>query len=297
MKKLYIFLFCFALGLFLAGSVSAALVQPEFLRRSSVDTNCVYLIQPDTFKLGIATTTCGSNKLYVNGATVINGTLTVNGTSTLATTTVSYLIVSSLVSLTGNLNMNNNLILNIGDANTDFTSGGGLNLGGALTYIGSARPVRTIMLDVNTATIYADGASNVGTATIDHDNTNHRNFAKWTSGTATQDIDFVFTVKLPANFSAWATTTNSLSVDTRTNDISDCPITIFAYDATGTVDSGINGAVITPPSNNAWATKTDDFTNSYAAGDWIHIHIHLVNGSVSDTASISRLFLSYLATN
>ena len=138
MKKIYVLVSCAIISLLLVGIVSAAMTQPEFLRRSPTDTSCIYLIQPDSFKLGVATTTCGDNKLYVSGTTTIAGlltanSLTVSGTSTLASTTISYLIVSSLTSLSGNLDMNNNLIVNIGNAETDFVNGGGLTLAGVLT--------------------------------------------------------------------------------------------------------------------------------------------------------------------
>jgi len=150
----------------------------------------------------------------------------------------------------------------------------------------------TIELPVGDATVYADGAANAGVVTENHDNTNHRNFLRWTSSTATQDIDFVWEFKLPSDFASFGT--DALSIGVRTNDRAANLMTIFMYQADGTVDSGINGANIIPTgADDTWETKTDTPAGTYAASDAVHIHAHLTIDAASDTCDISRLFLTY----
>ena len=64
-------------------------------------------------------------------------------------------LYSGSTSLSGNLDMQNNLILNIGAAGTDFTTGGGLNLAGTLLASGSSQLGGAVELD-NTASISGD---------------------------------------------------------------------------------------------------------------------------------------------
>jgi len=76
-------------------------------------------------RLGIGTST-PSFDLVVDGDANITGTFNVDGEATFATATIAVLTVGDFVN--GNINMDNNLILNIGAGGTDFTSGGGLNI-------------------------------------------------------------------------------------------------------------------------------------------------------------------------
>ncbi len=89
----------------------------------------------------VANDITASNYLPLAGGT-ITGDLTVNGTSTLATTTITDLTVSDVFHLNGvvqnDIDMNGGLITNIGNAGTDFTSGGGLNLASGLSVSGNA---------------------------------------------------------------------------------------------------------------------------------------------------------------
>ncbi|MCG2809131.1 MAG: hypothetical protein L6275_02205, partial [Candidatus Portnoybacteria bacterium] len=73
--------------------------------------------------------TASTTELFVQGAGHIGGNLSVDGT----------LDILGATTLLSNLDLSNNLILNIGHADTDFTSGGGLNLAGNVG-IGTTTP-------------------------------------------------------------------------------------------------------------------------------------------------------------
>lgn len=60
----------------------------------------------------------------------------------------------------GDINLNNNLILNIGNASTDFTSEGGLNLAGALSVTGTSTLATTTITDLTVS-----GAASFGSIT------------------------------------------------------------------------------------------------------------------------------------
>ncbi len=163
-------------------------------------------------------------------------------------------------------------------------------------YNGTGRPTRYITLDA-TPTAYPDGADNSGTVTHQHDNTNHRNFWRWSSGSANQDIDLVFAFKLPADFDAWTATT-AFFIDTRSNSFAGHVLTASLYDGSGSVDDGISGASIIPTgADDTWESKSDLPTASYSAGDQIHLHIHADIDTADDTLDIARVYFTYLASN
>lgn len=154
---------------------------------------------------------------------------------------------------------------------------------------GGAPATRVIELD--TYRPYADGGSNSGILADYHDNTNHRNYTRWSSALTTQDYDLVFKFKIPTDFSSFPS--GAFSIDVRSNDYTGNVMTASMYDGAGSVDAGINGASIAPTANNVWETKTDTPTATYNIGDWVHIHIHLGNDEASNTCDVARLFLTY----
>ncbi len=73
----------------------------------------------------------------------------------------------SSLSLGGNLDMTNNLILNVGNANTDFTAGGGLTIADDLSVGGTAPSSSPFGVDESANTIYiGEGANGNGTLTF-----------------------------------------------------------------------------------------------------------------------------------
>ena len=156
---------------------------------------------------------------------------------------------------------------------------------------GGVPATKTIEIPVASLVPFPDGGGNSGILALYHDNTNHRDYGRWTSGSATQDYDFTREIKLPTDFVSFPT--NALSIDIRSNDKIGNVNTISLFIAAGTVDAGISSGDISPSVNDIWETKTDTPTGAYAAGDWIHLHIHLGNDEVSNTVDIARLFFTY----
>lgn len=166
---------------------------------------------------------------------------------------------------------------------------------GGVTFSGSGRPTRSIPLDFQPA-VYADGADNAGVVTFAHDNTNHRNYFRWQSDQANQDIDLVWEFRIPDNFSAWSAT-NAFFIDVRSSSYVGHVMTATLYDGSGNADAGISGVDIKPDADNTWQSKNDLPTASYSAGDWCHLHIHLDTDTAVDTIDIARLYLTYLASD
>ncbi|MEM7819713.1 MAG: tail fiber domain-containing protein [Candidatus Aenigmatarchaeota archaeon] len=109
-------------------------------------------------KIDFDTSCASTNKLYVNGNDLACGT---DYTCSSTACTVGSDDTLNGPSVGANLNMNNYLIENIGNAGTDFTSGGGLNLAGNIVISGGG-----------TNTI--SGNSNFDGGTLYVDATNHR---------------------------------------------------------------------------------------------------------------------------
>ncbi|MCX6013508.1 MAG: hypothetical protein NTV30_08910 [Chloroflexi bacterium] len=91
-------------------------------------TNNLWKFGSNTISPVVSTWTLGNttNRISQGWFDVLNA-----NTATIATATISGVMA-------GNLDMNNNLILNIGNAATDFVSGGGLNLAGNLGVTGTS---------------------------------------------------------------------------------------------------------------------------------------------------------------
>lgn len=106
--------------------------------------------------LGVGVLNSVAGTLQTSGQATVGGNCQVNGNTILgdaSTDTITFTAKSA-----SNLDMNNNLLLNIGAAGTDFTSGGGLTLAGALT-------ATTTQLTVNTGsaalTVQQSGTGNI----------------------------------------------------------------------------------------------------------------------------------------
>jgi hypothetical protein len=167
------------------------------------------------------------------------------------------------------------------------------NGGTGVTSIPSWITTAYIPINLMESVLWADGSNNTVTITSEHDNTNFCNYIRATSSTASQDYDLVIEFQIPTDFGSFPAT--CLSINTRTSDKTNCACTISMYIAAGSVDAGINGAVITPTvANDVWYSFTDQPTGAYAAGDWCHIHIHISTGDgTPDTFDVARLALKY----
>ncbi len=175
----------------------------------------------------------------------------------------------------------------------------GINLdpsaGVGVAYTGTAQPTRNITLDFAPAE-WADGADNNVAVTPEHDNTNHRNFWRCTSGAPNQDIDLVWSFKLPVNFGSW-TSSAAFYIDVRSDSYAGHTMTASLYDGSGSVDAGISGANIKPDADNTWQSKSDLPTSSYSANSWIHLHVHCDMDGGGDTLDVARVYFTYKAIN
>ncbi|MCX5697582.1 MAG: hypothetical protein NTU54_06430 [Candidatus Omnitrophica bacterium] len=96
--------------------IKAAGTSTGFALKVQDSTGADKLAFLDNGSLGIGTTSPGSYKLYVAGDAYLGGLTLSNGS----------------INFGNDLDMQNHLLLNIGNAATDFTTGGGLNLAGNL---------------------------------------------------------------------------------------------------------------------------------------------------------------------
>lgn len=179
--------------------------------------------------------------------------------------------------------------LTVGDGTNNLT----LNPASGPDYNGTGRPTREIVLEFMPVA-FPDGADNVGTLTYQHDNTNHRTFWRWSSGSANQDIDMVWSFRLPPDYDAW-TASAAFYVDVRSNSYAGHVLTASLFDGSGSVDAGINGASIIPDADNTWQSKSDLPTTAGTAGQWWHLHIHADIDTAADTLDIARVYFTYLA--
>ncbi|MBU4346415.1 MAG: hypothetical protein KKH29_03695 [Candidatus Omnitrophica bacterium] len=140
------------------GNVGVGNTAPEGLLDVGT-TPGVGLIVLTSGKVGIGTTQPGAKLGFVAATTAAGGidfgtdtNLYRSAADTLKTDdslVVTGSITTGSLSSSGNLDMNNNLILNIGSADTDFTSGGGLNIAGSVG-IGTTAPTAVLHLKAGT---------------------------------------------------------------------------------------------------------------------------------------------------
>ncbi len=147
---------------------------------ASADANYAAIFQGGCVGIGTSSpvhTLEVSGTLDASGATTLGSTLTTSGNILPSLDSIHDLgsdavrwanvyadkIVSGTTEITGNLDMNNNLILNVGAAGTDFTSGGGLILAGnvdansGLDVAGANLTLDSNDLIVNTNKFIVDG--------------------------------------------------------------------------------------------------------------------------------------------
>ena len=138
-----------------------------------------------------------------------------------------------------------------------------------------------------------DGTSNAGVGTVDiDDGTVYREYLRWTSDSAGQDMTWVWHFQLPSGFGGWIAS-DALSIDVRTNDSTNNAVAVSLYQGDKTVDPGISSADFTPSSDDTWETITDQPTGDYSAGDWVTLHIKCSLNAADDTIDIARVVLKF----
>ncbi|MFH1129373.1 MAG: hypothetical protein V1686_01395, partial [Patescibacteria group bacterium] len=161
-------------GLFSFTNASASEgIETSELKVTTIGSDAVLTI--NAFTLGGNITGNNQNISGINSLTATTGLFTHASVSDDFETLSAQITSASIgtlyagaTTLSGNLDMSNNLILNIGNAGTDFTTGGGLNLAGVLT-TPHASVSDDLTVGINTA--FRDGYINsAGTLSINTGN-------------------------------------------------------------------------------------------------------------------------------
>ena len=157
-----------------------------------------------------------------------------------------------------------------------------------------------------------DGANNSGTMISDFcsntvgavPNTNTgvcntsgdiHNYYSWDqAGGAAEDYDIWIRWRVPANFSAWATS-NPINVYGKRRDATNNAVTIYVYDTAGVLEntSGTQIAGLTWTQTSVEAS----FAGTYTAGSYMTIQIHMVSDAGGDTVQVGEISLDYLSNN
>ncbi len=147
------------------------------------------------------------------------------------------------------------------------------------------------------AAYQADGTSNVGQLSIDHDNITLQNFYKWTSTRSSlQDYDILLRVSLPEDFVRWETTEGnpvSFAYRSTSADASENALDMQIYDTNGSPVT-LSGSV-TGLASTSWTTQHIAFTGAptWTPGQEFLVRIRLY---AKDTfqMQLGRLRLRYV---
>ncbi len=173
---------------------------------------------------------------------------------------------------------------------------------GQLTYAGTARHTKYITLtpEYAGATLSNgvwNGLSDIGTMTAGLDTTQLENYYQWsTSQSTNQAYDVAVSIPIPADFSAWASST-PITIDVKTSDITNGIVNAKLYDTAKTIETSWNTCSLTPGSANTWTTMTGcavSGTYSNSSGKYMTLIIQLQapNGGTTEIGNINLSYLS-----
>jgi hypothetical protein len=165
-----------------------------------------------------------------------------------------------------------------------------------LSLSGTARHAKKIFLTAEYAgaTLDSNGGTSVtGTMTAGFDSTNRFSYYKWTTGQATaQSYDVVVQIPVPSDFNGWNGTT-PLSIVAYTSNTGTGTITCTLTDTNGTVETGINGAGITPTAASTWQTRScGTVAGTYVADGMMTLRVHLTSPTGGDVR-IANVTMNY----
>lgn len=179
--------------------------------------------------------------------------------------------------------------------------------GGAITIIRDRRAFntddreqsiqRTLNPEFEGASYVGDGSNNIGQLSVQHDDTNKRNYYQWTSTrTSLQDYDVVIAIPVSADFVRWGSgSLKPITLDYRSSDASNTEnqLDIEVYDTAGTQVT-LSGSV-TDLAGTSWNTTQIEFTGSptWTVGEDLLIKIRM---SAKDNAQmhLGRIQLNYV---
>lgn len=185
-----------------------------------------------------------------------------------------------------------------------FTAGGGLVANGTARHgkkISLTPEYAGAVLDNTNDTGGANCATNSnGTLTTGYStgltgfgNTT-QNYYQWLSSQASaQCYDLVVQVPIPADFSAWSSTT-PIAINTYSSNTTNGTIALQAIAGNGTTESNCNYVGTTPASASTWTASGGSCTlaGSYSAGDTMTLRIR-VTSSNSANVRVGNISLSY----
>ncbi len=159
-----------------------------------------------------------------------------------------------------------------------------------ISYNGTARPTRSIVLSPEYAGAVLDGTG-VGTMTAGHDSTRRENYYKWTTASGSwEEYDIVITLPVPSDWDAW-TASNALSINTYTSGAANAGSDISAIGTSGVTDVNLGAA--TPVSG--WSTYNFNLTNARYAADGmmtVKVRVGAQSGGVVQVGNITLTYLS-----
>lgn len=186
------------------------------------------------------------------------------------------------------------------------------NSSGEITLSGSARHAKKIMLTAEYAGAVLDAASDTGGAVNCNLNYNGtmtsgfdtgltgianktQSYYQWVSTQSSkQCYDIIVQVPIPADFSAWASST-PLSISVYTSNAANGNINIQARDTAGTIESGCSYVGITPAAGS-WATNSAScsISGSYSGGGFMTLSIRTTSASGA-IVKVGNISLNYLS--
>lgn len=123
------------------------------------------------------------------------------------------------------------------------------------------------------------------------------NYYKWTTNQGSpQCYDIVVQVPIPADFSAWASTTPLSIAGYFGGGTLSGVIKAQVLDSTGAVETNVNYANVTPASASTWSNVTaGSFGGTYTAGGYMTIKLRLTaaTGSLATDIRVGTITLNY----
>jgi len=174
----------------------------------------------------------------------------------------------------------------------------------------------TLTPEFQNFTIFADGSNNVGTLESDYDNTNQRNFYRWSTqkSDVAQDYDLIVQWPVPENFQRFCQPTTDtddldcdaeIQLDFRTNDtvISNNKLDITLLDTTGSAIALTGTTDLVSTTAATWvdnqsvvfATEGD---GTFTPGEYLTLQVKLTSinsADITNPADLGAIKFNYIA--
>lgn len=168
-----------------------------------------------------------------------------------------------------------------------------------LTFFGSARHTRYILLSAEYpgATLTGDGTGNTGTMTSDNTTSSsapgYMNYYNWTSATSGNDYDIWIRVPLPEDWAAWS---GSGGTVTAYGTASTETVTVYFYGTNDPVSAICSSDVATSAGWNIGVATCDYTGGTFAtSGKYFTVRVSLQVNTSNNTARIGDIKLPYLS--